>query len=561
MAIPGPGPDPPPVTWRERLVAMRRSIPTVLIVLGVLALLTWYGSLDATPPRRQLPATWTPGCPELTASWVEPPAPRGFIWADLFPVQRLNDNLLMLNAEATQSFNGSGPMPKFRTSLVSCDGRVLATGPVFPAFSASPRKLIDGLLWYAYADDTLQELHLLGLNTTTLAIVHEAVFPPHGKGRLSNINRSIRYRVALGTGTGGRIPVVATIERFSGKNRTQAFLLIWNPATKDFDAPVRLVETPDRGDIHLTDDDRLVREPSKWDGKPGQAFDIHTGAVLAAPPAIPEEKPIYAECHTTRLSPVPHGWIATDPRPIQLITPDLKLSPEILFPRSYRDHPDSLASQLRDGWFALHPATPPFNARIDYAAYERDSARLSKPLRVQSVILSDRKGTGAHALGGDLAETLEATARPTWEDFSGSDSEPKGLIRVGKYGLAGFGTGLSLQRIDETQALVIQIVSPTPAAINRRKGIIRFGLVNAQSKEVDWRGWVPLPTANPWRYSMTEVGPTNVPGEWYLMLDGSEAPDGSDGHLWFLRFPAPTGITLPVSDDDRIGWKMLVGLE
>ncbi|MEO7994950.1 MAG: hypothetical protein ABI743_11180 [bacterium] len=53
--------------------------------------------------------------------------------------------------------------------------------------------------------------------------------------------------------------------------------------------------------------------------------------------------------------------------------------------------------------------------------------------------------------------------------------------------------GMALCDVAGTQALLMQLVYPTPRRLNEGDGVVRWGWIDAQATAIDWQGWTPLP--------------------------------------------------------------------
>ena len=446
------------------------------------------------------------------------------------------------------TLSNGGIESHLRFTRVNFDGTVAGVGPDIPS-NMSPREARDGLIWCAYIREYPTELHLLALDEKTLKTVHNALYklpqlPTQPQRRMT------RYRVTIATSFDERIPLVVDVsQRFyqsaamgSVEESLGDYLLIWDPKIDGFGPRVKLQGNPGSSSYALTKSGNFQAVSHGFGPTAPQVYDSQTGALLSGPTDLTVKNVQWQSPTATRISLVPRSWIPADPKPTWMFAPDLELSTEILFPSNCQPGHNSFIDRIDrslNGYNGLSPDRDP-------EGYARLCSRLTHRAAVQSVVISNPDGSAPRVLGGDLAQTAQNSLRGSWSDGSWGAVPEEGPIQIGRYHLARVESGFELDNLNPTDALCIQLVSPTPRAINAGKGIVRLGLINRQSTEVAWRGWFAPPSNTIRNCESGGPIPTDRPNEWLVMWhEASDQSASSSEPLYVARCTALAPIELP----------------
>ena len=292
----------------------------------------------------------------------------------------------------------------------------------------------------------------------------------------------------------------------------------------------------------------LVPGNSRWDAASGRnwnigdltAIDCATGKVVPTPrrtrtPSLRLSTWSYGRNFT---SP-PAGMVRVEGIASGTLSPALCLGAEILLPGQCAAHPRGFWNVIRH-WL-LEEQVALWSRKSNP---QQISDRLGRLAQVRAVDLQPADAEPVE-LQGDISVTVQNNLGLHWtRTNSNRPATNHNGAAVAAYVPMATRLPLDLYPLSETECLVEQQISPTPPAINKGRGIVRFGIVTVHSRSVDWRGWIPLPAHVRWG-ALQGPGPGRSPGEWTLFANADKEGESDDPYasdVFEIHFPTPVDL-------------------
>ncbi|HYE79421.1 MAG TPA: hypothetical protein VEI97_15660 [bacterium] len=144
-------------------------------------------------------------------------------------------------------------------------------------------------------------------------------------------------------------------------------------------------------------------------------------------------------------------------------------------------------------------------------------------------------GDAGRPLDGDLLQTAHATARPVAHFKRGVSTGAVDVI---------IQDGLALIDTADGGTLILQAVGSPPATLNDGEGLLRLGVLGANTGAIDWRAWLPLPAG----IEAAALRPSLIVHEGVWTLVAAAPPEGaaanSPTELFWTTLPVIEGVTL-----------------
>ncbi|MEO7994189.1 MAG: hypothetical protein ABI743_07295 [bacterium] len=466
----------PPVTasrrpWPRWLVAVLLFV--LVLAGGVKSMLTWH---DIQVRVGALPATWTPGCVELTHGDWQAASTRygiegaGPIVDTILPQWLATDDGMIV--PLTRIVRGTRNVPEAFTVLqrVLADGQVVESEamPVASGLSASwigprdaPRMAATGTaLWLADPRaDRQGRFRFFRLNPVTLEVETELQVglmalksfaggtPQQLTGLLAPSDTELWTIWMMVDAAGQSQWAFVVLDAASGQPLRTMQPQIPQPATAK-----PLV------DFELSPDDQIIVR-----GHPGDLPSMMVDPVSGVSTALGSQ-------NIKRVFP---PWSRTTPAPGQATIATL----------------GTPAADLACNWATTFQSPPPwrmgyFHGRNPWQKelLDRLGFRFVRPWEVDYAY--------AHSL--DLAAPSIMFPTPG-QSHSPRLPLPEDLADVAEVTLRhNHGIGLWCFALDGTSMLVVQLVDPSPLSLNGGHGLLRLGLLQSGPQPLQWLGWIPI---------------------------------------------------------------------
>ncbi|MEO7995481.1 MAG: hypothetical protein ABI743_13875 [bacterium] len=523
------------------------------ITLLVAVVWGWFGTRPAhVPPPREEPrmASWTPGCPEIEATWhpihvpPEDPPPFRIGWLRCPPAasSRTNDELLLVLAreDLTQldTFPNPGPIHLYRSAG---DDPAQVSPSLDRLMAPNPLGVGDALLVLASNDRFTPQIQTLTvLDSTTFAIIRRIDLSAGIPGHPLDGDPPVLQHICLFPDQS-----VGVYGPWNGADlRPRSVAVRYHPDTDVWDTPVVWEVVKARHGKAISPHEVLVRTGRElvWrvaNIEDGTVRDL-TAAEHAyplreiAPSPMPGTSLTYRPWGETTLptylptAPVPNGW--------QFVSLDDD--------SSYQSPRLSIATEALVPQLMVVPALPRYANqwawlgsganRFLSAQWNGFQQHLQRDHQIRQVAVPAvwvLRDTPDGPTQTRLPQETEIAVRQTAYHWGSS--------------------GLRLFGIDGVSDGVAEVVYPTSKAVANGGGILRIGLLNPPYTAVDWKGYVPLPPD--FKQASRGLRISYVPGDDELMF-GLEAGWELDQlerrqHFWWVSVPRSIGFEHAWSED------------
>ena len=475
-----------------------RPLLAIAFVVGLLV--NWL----APPPGagQGLSRAWTPGCPQQPIRWQTRPNTS-------FSIALPSSLLTSTGPIDIEPGRHGGNSYLVRTDAAGVQRQLDLAGQSTPPDCVE----IGSSVWIAVQEIPLSRIALIEFDRDSLSIEGRWEYengPARAKGKSTNAIVPVTV-VAFANGEIGII--------HSGRPPTPGalpplWLVRFDRATGQFSSPLSLAQTSTfgaHGRVLLDGSVGLFQGSSRY---PLLHFNGLTGQTLpSAPLPAPQLDPRDPNAKLLGSSGGAFWSLGTANATVE---PPIALEAVLAHPAIGQGH-------YRGVPFWANPVS--LRLRLLSLVEHRDSSAIVRDETVvKEVVLQAPGSQFATPLGGDMSDTVRTTFSPNLAD------------------------GLFLFALDGKRDILFQLITPTPAAINNRAGVIRFALLDSASTSIHWLGWLSMPKLDPRSLSRVELQVIPRANAWMLYLMQTRAPSG--GHmiggtpLAWAATPNPSGIAM-----------------